>query len=360
MALGALPLPLVLLAAAAIVAPPLAGAAFAPAARLAAPREGATPPPYCGPARGQTAAAWRQEMVDFRTKLRAPSIAGGTPGSFCNASDLYGRNHWARHTFVCPQSGLYDRYLYDSAAHRWTVGRFLADLEARYGGVDCVLLWQSYTNMGIDARNQIDLLRVAPGGVAGLKDLVAQFHAANVSVLFPWNQWGANYSNSAREEPDNNFLALLSEVGADGFNADSAGRGAVPGVGPTHGFDGTSFVKAGLSMGPVFNGHDLLDQPEHASGCPSGLIMGGWAGEAGGPGNKNGVMCVECAKWIEPRHLSQFVERNQVLRQPALKWAFFNGNGYNTWESIWGGWNGISDRDAETIRRIFTGKPPII
>ena len=103
----------------------------------------------------------------------------------------------------------------------------------------------------------------------------------------------------------------------------------------------------------MFNGHDLLDQPEHASGCPAGLIMGGWAGEAGGPINNGGVMCVECAKWVEPRHLSQFVERNQIHRQPSLKWVFFNGDGYNTWESIWGGWNGISDRDAETIRRIF-------
>ena len=65
------------------------------------------------------------------------------------------------------RSGLYDRLLYDREAHAWTVARFLADLDARYGGVDCVLLWQSYTNMGVDARNQIDLLRVAPGGVAG-------------------------------------------------------------------------------------------------------------------------------------------------------------------------------------------------
>ena len=57
-----------------------------------------------------------------------------------------------------------DSYLYDQATHQWTVPRFLADLEARYGGIDCVLLWQSYTNLGVDERNQIDLLRVLPGG----------------------------------------------------------------------------------------------------------------------------------------------------------------------------------------------------
>ena len=172
----------------------------------------------------------------------------------------------------------------------------------------------------------------------------------------------------------------------------------------------------------AFNGHDLLDQPEHGAGCPSRNILGGWVGEGGGPTNAGpgGAPCVECAKWLEPRHLSQFVERNQVLRQPALKWAFFNvrptqprvcaprpvwpwpsfrgpspntrthpglpvsclpntpaaplpspaaawpigdpsplpamlqGNGYSSWESVWGGWNGVSPRDGETIRRIYT------
>ena len=212
-------------AAALLLAGLLAGAsaAFVPGPTV----PGETPPPLCGPVGNQSAAAWRGDMLAFRRKMRAGSIAGGTPGSFCNASDLYGRNAWARRTFVCPQSGLYDRYLYDRATHTWTVGRFLADLEDRYGGIDCVLLWQSYTNMGVDARNQIDLLRVAPGGVAGLTKMVAEFHAANVSVLFPWNQWGANYTNGPREEPDNNFLKLLSAAGADGFNADSAGHGCV-------------------------------------------------------------------------------------------------------------------------------------
>ena len=30
------------------------------------------------------------------------------------------------------------------------------------------------------------------------------------------------------------------------------------------------------------------------------------------------------------------------------------GNGYSSWESVWGGWNGVSPRDGETIRRIYT------
>ena len=35
-----------------------------------------------------------------------------------------------------------------------------------------------------------------------------------------------------------------------------------------------------------------------------------------------------------------------------LQAAFFNGVGYETWENIWGIWNGITERDAEAIRRV--------
>ena len=47
------------------------------------------------------------------------------------------------------------------------MSRFLDDFKARYGGVDCVMLWQSYTNLGVDNQNQIDQLRNMPGGVQG-------------------------------------------------------------------------------------------------------------------------------------------------------------------------------------------------
>jgi gamma-glutamyl hercynylcysteine S-oxide synthase len=35
-----------------------------------------------------------------------------------------------------------------------------------------------------------------------------------------------------------------------------------------------------------------------------------------------------------------------------LQSAWFNGAGYETWENVWGTWNGITPRDAEAIRRV--------
>ena len=71
--------------------------------------------------------------------------------------------------FVQPQVMVHDRYLYDRASNSWTVDRFLDDLLERYGGIDSVLLWTGYTNIGADDRNAFDLFRNLPGGVDGVR-----------------------------------------------------------------------------------------------------------------------------------------------------------------------------------------------
>src|SRR5262249_26964044 len=37
-----------------------------------------------------------------------------------------------------------------------------------------------------------------------------------------------------------------------------------------------------------------------------------------------------------------------------LQFAFFNGIGCESWENIWGIWNGITPRDSEAVRRVAT------
>jgi len=66
--------------------------------------------------------------------------------------------------------------LYDPVAGKYTVERYLDDLEKRYGGIDAVLIWPTYPNLGIDNRNQHDMIRSMPGGVAGVKQMIADFH----------------------------------------------------------------------------------------------------------------------------------------------------------------------------------------
>ena len=61
----------------------------------------------------------------------------------------------------------YERFLYDEA-RGYTVGRYLSDVKARYGGVDAVLLWPTYTNLGLDDRNQVDMPAPLSASIPGI------------------------------------------------------------------------------------------------------------------------------------------------------------------------------------------------
>ena len=76
---------------------------------------------------------------------------------------------WAQRSFIQPQMMAHERYFYDPVAGRYTVKRYLQDLRDRYGGIDSVLVWPTYPNIGVDNRNQFDLWRDMPGGLAGVR-----------------------------------------------------------------------------------------------------------------------------------------------------------------------------------------------
>jgi formylglycine-generating enzyme required for sulfatase activity len=59
-------------------------------------------------------------------------------------------------------------------------------------------------------------------------------------------------------------------------------------------------------------------------------------------------------KWLETRHMVNISDRWKRDKTDNLQFAFFNGLGWESWENIWGIWNGITPRDAEATRRIAT------
>ena len=118
---------------------------------------------------------------------------GGRSETFASATAVSATRcqhcKWAQSSFIQPQMMVQDRYFYDPVAGKYTVDRYLDDLEKRYGGIDAVLIWPTYPNMGIDNRNQHDMIRTMPGGIAGVNQMVADFHRRGVHVLFPMMMW---------------------------------------------------------------------------------------------------------------------------------------------------------------------------
>src|SRR5215813_1940468 len=96
---------------------------------------------------------------------------------------------WTQHNFVCVQMMIEERDFYDRERHAYTVDHYLDGLNKEFGGIDSVLIWDTYPNLGVDNRNQFDRLRDMPGGIPAVKQMVADFHRRGVKVLFPETPW---------------------------------------------------------------------------------------------------------------------------------------------------------------------------
>ena len=59
-------------------------------------------------------------------------------------------------------------------------------------------------------------------------------------------------------------------------------------------------------------------------------------------------------KWLVPEHMVNVCSRWRRDKTDNLQMAFFNGIGYESWENVWGIWNGIAPQDAEALRRVAT------
>ena len=233
-----------------------------------------------------------------------------------------------------PQMMAHDRYFYDPVAGKYTVDRYLDDLEKRYGGIDSVLIWPTYPNMGIDTRNQHDMIRSMPGGIEGLRAMVADFHRRNVRVLFPMMMWDQGTRDSGKSWPQT-IAELMKEIGADGSNGDT--QDGVP----------LAFSQAADAVG-----HTLVFEPE---GGPSDEALAWNLMTWGQYGGQFGfIPGVDRFRWLETRHQVNISDRWNRVKTDNLQYAFFNGEGWESWENIWGIWNGITARDGEATRRVAT------
>jgi formylglycine-generating enzyme required for sulfatase activity len=244
---------------------------------------------------------------------------------------------WTQSSFIQPQMMVHDRYFYDPIAGRYTVDRYVDDLVQRYGGIDAVLIWSTYPNMGIDDRNQLQMVESMPGGIDGVKQMVADFHRRGVRVLFPMMMWDEG-THPPPGAPDSTawpdaIAALMKQIGADGINGDTQ--------------DG---VPLGFSVAAEKTGHPLAFEPESS---PSDEALA-WNVLTWGQYSFPFVPMVDRFKWLETRHMVNISDRWNPDKTGDLQFSFFNGIGWESWENVWGIWIGITPRDAEATRRVAT------
>lgn len=237
---------------------------------------------------------------------------------------------WTQHNFLCAQMMVEERDFYDRKRGVYTVDRYLRGLKNEFGRVDSVLIWDTYPDLGVDNRNQFDRLRDLPGGIAGVKAMVSEFHRHGVKVLFPETPWDMGTRNEGM--PDWTAQAkLMAEVGADGLLGDT--MDGVPG----------SFLTASEKVG-----HPLVLQPE---GLPAEEALA-WNEMTWGYWSYPFVPMVSRYKWLEHRHMPVLTSggRHHIA---GIQAAFFNGAGYADQEDVIGIHNGFTPREREALRRVL-------
>jgi iron(II)-dependent oxidoreductase len=265
--------------------------------------------------------AWRNER---RNLLRFN-------GSQYERADLL----WTQRIFSQVQLLIWDRSFFDPEKNEYTVDRFLSETESRIGTIDAVLIWHVYPNLGVDDRNQFDLLRDLPGGIAGLRKMIRQFHSRGVRVFFPILAW----DGGTREEgsaPWTAMAQLLADIGADGINFDT-----LESV-PAQFHQASDAIGHPLALEPQF-------QPRDESLAWTSISWNDWVTWEGKP--YPFIPMVSKNKWLEPRHTVNVTDRFTRDKNDSLQHAFFNGQGYATLENLWGFWYGDTPHDAEAVLR---------
>ena len=276
------------------------------------------------PCNDRDAKSWIDDLRNWRSERR---IRIGLDSSEYDLPALA----WTQSSFIQPQMMVHDRFFYDPTKRQYTVDRYLADTQKRYGGIDSVLVWPTYPNIGVDDRNQYDLVHDMPGGLDGVKSFIGEFHRNGVKVFFPVMLWDQGTRNEGK--PDAEALsAELAAVDADGINGDT-----LQGVPRT-------FQIASDALH-----HPLALEPELG---PASDEMLAWNTMSWGYWKYDFVPTISRYKWLEPRHMVNISDRWNHDHTDDLQFAFFNGIGFESWENVWGIWNGIKPRDAEALRRI--------
>ncbi|TAN13373.1 MAG: sulfatase-modifying factor protein [Chitinophagaceae bacterium] len=112
---------------------------------------------------------------------------------------------WIRKAYVIRLLMAWDNRFYDDKENKYHLTDFIKSGKSLFGGDDVVGIWPTWPTLGIDQRNQFDLYRDLPGGLAGIKPLVENLHKLNCKFFICYNPW----DESTRNE---NYLTGLSDI----------------------------------------------------------------------------------------------------------------------------------------------------
>ena len=246
---------------------------------------------------------------------------------------------WSTHNFVEGFVFTYDTRFYDYKQNRYKLDEFLDDGLRRFGGYDSLLLWQSYPNIGVDDQNQFAMLRSLPGGLAGLRAMIARAHQRGVKIYFAFNPWD-DKTRQENASPEDSLAEVIRATDGDGVFLDTTDNDPYPKL-----RNAVDAVKPGVAL-----------EPEGSCYSDSGIdtINSCWGQDYPNAGYQDHMRGVPVVKWTEPRHMIHYDgDRWRHSRTLMFQHAFLNGTGVLVWEDVFGTWNPYTERDQAILRRMI-------
>jgi len=292
--------------------------------------------------------AFREQLARWRDGMRRQ----------LNYNDRYYRMPtfaWGASDFACGLVMMCDELFFSPTTGEYTLDSFLDQGQREFGGYDSIVLWHAYPRIGVDQRNQVDFYRDMPGGLPGIRKLVARAHQRGVRVYINYNPWDLG---TRRETMPDKTEQLDDPTLPWRYTAYSVADAAtLPEIVKATDMDGIFLdtmpwaptgLRSGLDAardGVIFEG----EMPLHLEHVHD--HHGSWA--QGEKFKNREIPGVLRNRWFERRHMVHLADRWNPDHTSEMHTAWLNGAGIMVWENVFGSWLGWSARDRSILRTIL-------
>jgi len=271
---------------------------------------------------------WRNELQQWKDSLLTDLHYDDS--YYTKPEYLWASKSYATFFLMASDISLYDENW------NYNIKGCLSKYEKKYGGVDQVLLWATYPQLGFDNRDQYAFYRNLPGGVVALKKLCDELHAMGKKLFIAYNPW----DNTARINGKNDeaeLIQLVHEIGADGIFLDT-----ISGV---KGFR-KKLNEAGSNI--IFQSEISPDPAMLPEIHQSWFELPLWYDPMRNM-EYDEVPYVIRSRWLEQRHLVFHLSRWSHEQTNVIQNAWLNGCGIIIWENIFGTVNELNPRDRTLL-----------
>lgn len=128
---------------------------------------------------------------------------------------------WIQKAYVMHLLMAWDKSYYDYQTGKFNLPSFIRKGQSVFGGDDVVCLWPTWPTLGMDQRNQFDMYRSLPGGLAGIRALADTLRKMGTRFFVAYNPWDASTRNEGHLQ---GLEYLIKETSADGVVLDTQGE----------------------------------------------------------------------------------------------------------------------------------------